>query len=108
MINNLLFVIFLFAIDKPEVIIRTANPYKVLEGTTAKLVCSVIDANPITGIKWEWFNAEVLPQHNVLSNRPNYTIPKIQRKSSGSYNCTASNIAGTSVAAKIYVDVECT
>lgn len=106
----MLFVIFLFEIDKPEVIIRTANPYTVLEGTTAELVCSVIDANPTTGITWEWIKTEVLPQNksNVLYNGPNYTIPNIQRKSSGSYNCRASNIVDTSVAAKIYVDVQCT
>lgn len=94
----------LLVIDKPEVILTTSNPYKVWEGTTAKLACSVIDANPFTNITWKWFNAE----HNVPYNGPNLMIPSIQRTSSGPYNCTASNIAGTSVAAMIYVDVQCT
>ena len=43
----------------------------------------------------------------VLHTGPNYTIPKIQRGRSGSYNCTTSNNVGTSEAATINVDVQC-
>ena len=43
----------------------------------------------------------------MLHNGPNYTIPNIQRGSSGSYSCTASNSVGTSDPATVNLDVQC-
>ena len=81
------------------------SPFKVIEGQTATLECTVTAANPNTGITWKWFKTD--SPNNVLHNEPNYTIPNIQRGRSGSYSCTASNTVGTSEAATVYVNVQC-
>ena len=65
----------------------------------------MIAANPNTALTWKWIKAD---SPNVeLHNGPNYTIPNIQRRASGSYICTASNAVGTSNGAKITIDVQC-
>ena len=91
--------------DKPEVVSAVSSPYRVTEGQTAILVCTVIAANPITTLTWKWIKAD---SPNVeLHNGPNYTIPNIQRRASGSYICTASNTVGTSDGVNITIDVQC-
>ncbi|XP_078334163.1 neural cell adhesion molecule 1-like isoform X2 [Crassostrea virginica] len=90
--------------NKPEVRHLSPNPNRVLEGQTATLVCTVIDANTNTSIKWTWIKAN--SPNTVLHNGPNYTIPNIQRERSGSYSCIASNAVGTSEPATIQVDVQ--
>nr|XP_022317747.1 hemicentin-2-like [Crassostrea virginica] len=89
---------------KPEVVSVVSSPYRVIEGQTATLVCTVIAANPNTTLTWIWIKAD---SPNVeLHNGPNYTIPYIQRRASGSYICTAGNAVGTSDGAKITIDVQ--
>uniref|UniRef100_A0A8B8B5S2 B-cell receptor CD22-like n=1 Tax=Crassostrea virginica TaxID=6565 RepID=A0A8B8B5S2_CRAVI len=89
---------------KPEVISADSSPYRVIEGQTATLLCTVIAANPNTTLTWKWTKPD---NPNVeLHNGPNYTIPNIQRRASGSYICTASNAVGTSDGAKITIDVQ--
>lgn len=83
----------------------TSNPYRVREGETATLMCTVTDANPNNNITWRWFQTDRLDTN--LNNGHTYTIPNIQRERSGSYSCTASNNAGTSDPASIIVDVQC-
>lgn len=75
------------------------------EGETVTLGCSVIAANPNINITWRWIKTD--SPNNVLYNGPYYTIPNIQRGSSGSCRCTANNNVGTSEAATIDVDVQC-
>ena len=91
--------------DKPDVKSSSFSPYKVIEGQTATLSCIVTDANPNTGITWRWIKTDSL--NTILHTGAYYTIPSIQRGRSGSYNCTAKNIIGTSEAATVYVDVLC-
>ena len=82
-----------------------SSPYRVKEGKTATLVCTVSDANPNTGITWRWFNTD--SPNIVIYNESNYTISNIQRGRSGSYSCKATNTVGISEAATIEVDVQC-
>ena len=86
---------------------RTSSPipYRVREGETAALMCTVSDANPTIGITWRWFKTD--SPNTDLHNGPNYTIPNIQRGRSGSYSCTATNAIGSSEAATIGDDVQC-
>ena len=84
---------------------NTPNPYRVIEGQTATLICTITTANPNTIITWRWIKTD--RQATVLHNGPTYTILSIQRGSSGSYSCTASNSVGTSDAATILLDVQC-
>nr|XP_022289615.1 B-cell receptor CD22-like isoform X2 [Crassostrea virginica] len=98
--NRVLF----FVRDKPEVRSISTSPYRVREGQTATLECTVTDANPTIGITWRWIKSD--SPNNILHNGPTYTIPHIQRGGSGSYNCTASNIVGTSEPATVYLDVQ--
>lgn len=91
--------------DKPEVMSSTPGHYSVIEGQTGLLDCTVIAANPNTSITWRWFRTE--SPSNVIHNSPIYTIFNIHRNRSGSYNCTARNSVGTSVAVTINVDVLC-
>nr|XP_022287398.1 basement membrane-specific heparan sulfate proteoglycan core protein-like isoform X2 [Crassostrea virginica] len=88
---------------KPEVRSLTPSPYKIIEGETSTLECTVTDANPSTNITWKWI--KIASPNMVLYNGPNYTIPNIQRGRSGSYSCTASNSVGTSEAVKVIIDV---
>nr|XP_022287393.1 hemicentin-1-like isoform X3 [Crassostrea virginica] len=88
---------------KPEVSSRTSKPYIVKEGESATLSCTVTDANPYTDIIWRWFKTD--SPNNTLHNGPNYTISNIQRGRSGTYNCSARNVVGTSENATIEVDV---
>lgn len=89
---------------KPELTSNTSRTYTVSEGGTAILECTLFDANPNTGITWRWFK---LDDPNLdLYDGSSYTIQNIQRKQSGSYNCTAKNTAGTSDAIEIEVDVQ--
>lgn len=82
-----------------------SSPYRVIEGQTAVLGCTVTDANPNTSILWKWFKADSLT--DVLYNGSRFVIHKIQKDRSGSYSCTASNFIGTSEAANAYLDVQC-
>lgn len=95
----------MFVIDKPDVSSTTLSPYRVHEGKTATLECRVTTANPKTILRWNWFHTD--SPSNVIHNGPNFTIPNILRDRSGSYNCTATNTVGTSIAASIEVDVQC-
>lgn len=103
--NILDFKIIDFFKDIPEVISLTSSPYRVNEGHTAKLLCEVTDANPRTGIRWKWFDKK--NSSYVLFTEKTYTIPKVHRDRSGNYCCTATNSAGTSVAATIHLDIQC-
>nr|XP_022313604.1 B-cell receptor CD22-like [Crassostrea virginica] len=89
---------------KPEVVSAVSSPYRVTEGQTAILVCTVIAANPVTTLTWKWIKAD--SPIVELHNGPNYTIPNIQRRASGSYICTASNTVGTSDGVNITIDVQ--
>lgn len=91
--------------DKPEVRFSSPSPYRLREGETAALMCTLIAANPNTGIIWRWIETD--SPNAAIHNRPNYTITNITRGRSGSYRCTASNSVGTSEAATIKVDVLC-
>lgn len=95
----------LFVIDKPDVSSTTSSPYRVIEGRIATLECRVTDANPNTNLTWNWFHTD--SPSKVFHSGPNFTIPSIPRNRSGSYNCTATNSVGTSLAASIEVDVQC-
>lgn len=92
-------------IDKPEVTSSVPNPYIVIEGQTATLECTVVDANPNTSITWEWFRTK--SPKNIIYNESSYEIPNIQRNMSGSYSCIARNSIGTSEAYVTIVDVQC-
>ena len=81
------------------------HKYSITERETAKLMCTVADANPDTNITWTWF--ERASPDTVLHRGPNYIITNITRERSGFYSCTARNIIGTSEAATIQVDVQC-
>ncbi|XP_078316005.1 cell adhesion molecule 2-like isoform X3 [Crassostrea virginica] len=90
---------------KPEVSSSLSNPYRVIEGETATLLCTVTDANPNTNITWRW--VKINSTNDVLHTGRTYTIPNIKRDRSGSYICRASNKVGTSEGAVIDIDVLC-
>ena len=84
---------------------NTSSLYRVIEGETATLICTMTDANPQTDITWRWFKAN--SPNIVLHNGSTYLIPGMQRGNSGTYNCTASNVVGMSEAATVNVNVQC-
>lgn len=69
------------------------------------LECILIDSNPNKGIVWKWF--KVANSSYELSNKSSYIIPKTNKEDTGTYNCTADNSIGTSIAATVYLDVQC-
>ena len=96
---------WIFVTDKPEVRCSLPSPYRVKEGESAALICTLTAANPNTSISWAWIKTD--SPNTALHNRPNYIIHNIQRGRSGSYNCTASNAVGTSEPITIMIDVLC-
>lgn len=86
-------------------IISSKNPYRVIEGQNATLVCSLTAANPNTSITWKWFSGD--KQFPVPENRPTFIMSEIHRIKSGNYSCTASNKVGTSEATSTTLDVQC-
>lgn len=86
-------------------IISSENPYRVIEGQKATLVCSLTAANPNTSITWKWFSGD--KQFPGLENRPTFIMSGIHRIKSGNYSCTASNKIGTSEATSTMLDVQC-
>lgn len=77
--------------------------YKIVEGSTVNIMCTIKEANPNSDIKWQW----LINDTNIDNDGPNYTVSYIQRDKSGTYSCKASNSVGTSVAASTIVDVQC-
>lgn len=92
-------------IDKPEVIITSQHPYRVIEGQNATLVCSLEAANPNTSITWKWYSGD--KEFPVLENGPTFLMAEIHRVKSGNYSCTATNKIGTSEATLTTLDVQC-
>lgn len=88
---------------KPDVVLKTPNPYNVKEGQKATMECKMTAANPNTSIIWKWFETTSL---NKLSDGPYLMIPNITRDRSGPYSCTASNSVGTSDVVTINLDVQ--
>lgn len=88
---------------KPEVISTLKSQYPIIEGQTAELECTVTNANPDTNITWKWYKSNI--PGNVLYRGPIYSISNIKRDMKGSYNCTAKNSIGESLAAMINIDV---
>lgn len=97
------------SIDEPEVRSSPPSPYRVREGGTATLVCTVIDANPSTNITWRWFKRDSGSFFLLVHNGPIYVITNISREISKRYrySCLVSNTVGTSYAADIVIDVQC-
>ncbi|XP_056013218.1 B-cell receptor CD22-like isoform X2 [Ostrea edulis] len=89
---------------KPEVTTNTSSPYRVVEGQSATMTCSVSAANPNTGITWSWIKTD--SPSNVLHTRSTYTISNMEREASGTYSCTARNSIGISTPVKVQVDVQ--
>nr|XP_022290573.1 neural cell adhesion molecule 1-like [Crassostrea virginica] len=88
---------------KPEVRCSLPSPYRVKEGESAALICTLTAANPNTSISWAWIKTD--SPNTALHTGPNYIIHNIQRGRSGSYNCTATNTVGTSEPITIKIDV---
>lgn len=92
-------------LDKPEVKAEPSSSHQIVEGNTAVLKCSITASNPNTSIVWKWFKTD--NSSYELSNKSTYIISKTSRGDKGSYNCTARNSVGISVAATLYLDVQC-
>ncbi|XP_056009557.1 brother of CDO-like [Ostrea edulis] len=89
---------------KPTMRVTPAGPYQIREGDTTVIYCIVTDANPNTGITWNWTKTG---NPAVLYTGQIYTIPNIQRAQRGTYQCTATNSIGVSLPATVLVDVQC-
>ncbi|XP_056009554.1 hemicentin-2-like [Ostrea edulis] len=88
---------------KPIVHLNSSNPYHVTEHRDAVMICSVIDANPSTGITWTWKKTS---NSVILSREATYTIHRITRDKAGNYSCAANNSIGTSNPVTVQVDVQ--
>ncbi|XP_056009552.1 contactin-4-like [Ostrea edulis] len=88
---------------KPIVHLNSSNPYHVTEHRDAVMICSVIDANPSTGITWTWKKTN---NSVILSREATYTIPRITRDKAGDYSCAANNSIGTSNPVTVQVDIQ--
>lgn len=84
---------------------NVSSPYIVLEGQPATLKCTVIAANPKTGLEWTWFKSD--SRNTNVSDKNTYVIISITRNESGNYSCAAKNSVGTSEEAILVVDVHC-
>lgn len=73
-----------------------------LNDLSVQLVCSLIDANPPSKLVYTWTKDNV-----KIGSSQNLTLKTIKRSDQGVYQCLASNAAGTSLPATVFVDVLC-
>lgn len=73
-----------------------------LNDSGVQLVCSLIDANPPSKLVYTWTKDNV-----KIGSSQNLTLKTIKRSDQGVYQCLASNAAGTSLPATVFVDVLC-
>lgn len=73
-----------------------------LNDLSVQLVCSLIDANPPSKLVYTWIKDNV-----KIGSSQNLTLKTIKRSDQGVYQCLASNAAGTSLPATVFVDVSC-
>lgn len=73
-----------------------------LNDSSVQLVCSLIDANPPSKLVYTWTKDNV-----KIGSSQNLTLKTIKRSDQGVYQCLASNAAGTSLPATVFVDVLC-
>lgn len=73
-----------------------------LNDLSVQLVCSLIDTNPPSKLVYTWIKDNV-----KIGSSQNLTLKTIKRSDQGVYQCLASNAAGTSLPATVFVDVLC-
>ena len=87
--------------DVPEiVIIPSTNVTVQVNDENVNLLCSVVNANPNTDLKFVWTK-----DGTQIGTRQNYTIVSVQNSDRGTYTCTCSNTAGASAPAWVIVDL---
>lgn len=87
--------------DVPEIVIIPSTKLTVqVNDDNVHLMCSVIDANPNTDLKFVWTK-----DSTQIGTRQNYTIVSVHNADRGTYTCTCSNTAGASAPASVIVDL---
>ncbi|XP_078326670.1 uncharacterized protein LOC111126940 isoform X2 [Crassostrea virginica] len=85
----------------PEIVIIPSTKLTVqVNDDNVHLMCSVIDANPNTDLKFVWTK-----DSTQIGTRQNYTIVSVHNADRGTYTCTCSNTAGASAPASVIVDL---
>lgn len=85
----------------PEIVIMPSKNVSVyLNDSNLQLVCSLIDANPASKLVYSWTKDGL-----KIGSSQNLTLKTIKRSDQGVYQCLASNAAGTSLPATVFVDV---
>lgn len=73
-----------------------------LNDSNFQLVCSLTDAKTASKLVYTWTKDGV-----KIGSSQNLTLKTIKRSDQGVYQCFASNAAGTSLPATVFVDVLC-
>lgn len=90
-------------LDAPEIVIMPSKNVSVfLNDSNLHIVCSLIDANPASKLVYSWTKDGI-----KIGSSQNLTLKTIKRSDQGVYQCLASNAAGTSLPATVFVDVLC-
>lgn len=90
-------------LDAPDIVIMPSKNVSVfLNDSNLQLVCSLIDANPASKLVYSWTKDGI-----KIGSSQNLTLKTIKRSDQGVYQCLASNAAGTSLPATVFVDVLC-
>lgn len=90
-------------LDAPDIVIMPSKNVSVfLNDSNLQLVCSLIDANPASILVYSWTKDGI-----KIGSSQNLTLKTIKRSDQGVYQCLASNAAGTSLPATVFVDVLC-
>lgn len=97
------FYIYVYILDAPEIVIMPSKNVSVyLNDSNLQLVCSLIDANPASKLVYSWTKDGL-----KIGSSQNLTLKTIKRSDQRVYQCLASNAAGTSLPATVFVDVLC-
>lgn len=90
-------------LDAPDIVIMPSKNVSVyLNDSNLQLVCSLIGANPASKLVYSWTKDGI-----KIGSSQNLTLKTIKRSDQGVYQYSASNAAGTSLPATIFVDVLC-
>lgn len=91
----------LYISDAPGIVIMPSkNVSLYLNDSNFQLVCSLNDANPASKLVYTWNKDGV-----KIGSSQNITLKTINSSDQGVYQCLASNAAGTSLPATVFVDV---
>jgi hypothetical protein len=89
---------------RPQILVKSPDMVTVILGSLLCLNCSA-SGSPEPGIQWQLNGKPLMQDNNITLNTEFLMIQSVSLKGEGTYECIASNAAG-SVRTEVFVDVQ--